>query len=343
MKKQYIILTAISITLFSGIPIAEYLRREDVFIKPSNFPHPTYDFSKNPMTIKGFELGRRLFYDPILSADESVSCGSCHIQSAAFSHHGHDLSHGIHDLLGKRNSPALQNLAWSEHFMWDGGVFNLDMQPIAPITNPVEMDESILHVLEKLNKDTTYKNEFRQAFGTSVITTDYLMRSLSQFMLSLVSSNSKYDKVMRNEGQIFTSSEAKGYDLVKRKCGSCHLEPLFDGKGFKNNGLPPTAADDKGRFDVSLIDSDAYTFKIPSLRNLGFTSPYMHDGRFKTLDQVLDHYVSGVLTKTKPDPLLIHSDGAGIHISTTERIQIKAFLQTLNDSTFVSDPRFSEQ
>lgn len=343
MKSYYIILIGLSTTLLSGIPIVECLMGEGLFLKPSNFPKPHYDFTKNKLTVRGFELGRRLFYDPILSADESVSCGSCHIQSAAFSHHGHDLSHGIHDLLGKRNSPALQNLAWSEHFMWDGGVFDLDLQPIAPITNPVEMDESIQHVVEKLNSDTSYQNQFRQAFGEKEITTALLMRSLSQFMLSLVSANSKYDKVMRKENIYFTDEEEHGYELVKIKCGKCHVEPIFDGKDFKNNGLPPSAADDKGRYDISLNEMDAYTFKIPSLRNLGFTSPYMHDGRFKTIDQVLDHYSFGMVAYTRPDSLLIHSKGIGIPISSVERRQIKAFLQTLNDSSFVSDPRFAEQ
>ncbi len=309
------------------------------FQKPANFPEPVYHFTTNPVTKDGFELGRKLFYDPLLSRNNTISCGSCHIQTSAFTHHGHDVSHGIDDRLGSRNSPAIMNLAWNPALMWDGGIFDLDLQPIAPVTNHVEMDETMENVLTKLKNSSVYPALFQRAFGSDEITTAKALKALSQFMLMCVSSNSKYDKVKRNENETFTADEQAGYQLVTQKCSPCHKEPLFTDNSFRNNGIAIGANDDKGRYMVTVTAGDEYKFKVPSLRNVELTAPYMHDGRFYTLDAVLDHYSSHIQQTPNLDPLL----SAGIPLSAAEKTQIIAFLKTLTDREFTSNRLLSEQ
>ena len=312
------------------------------FQKPANFPEPFYRFSSNTVTKDGFELGRKLFYERMLSADNTVSCGSCHIQTAAFTHHGHSVSHGIHDLLGTRNSPAIMNLAWNTSFMWDGGVGDLDLQPVAPITNVVEMDETVENVLEKLRNSSTYPAMFKKAFGTEEINSQRFLKALSQFMVMCVSSNSKYDSIMRQQGSSqFTAEEQRGYTLFKQNCNRCHQEPLFSDQRFRNNGIPVTTRNDKGRYFVTLNEADKYRFKVPSLRNLLYSPPYMHDGRFYTLEAVMDHYTNGVQQTQNIDPELAQNNG--IPLTVSEKQDIIAFLQTLNDRDFVTNPLLSEQ
>jgi cytochrome c peroxidase len=314
------------------------------FEKPANFPAPVYHFANNPVTQAGFELGRKLFYEPRLSRNNTVSCGSCHIQSSGFTQHGHDVSHGIDDRLGKRNSPPIMNLAWSTTFMWDGGVFNLDLQPVVPITAHEEMDENITNVMSKLQARPEYTGLFKKAFGSETITTANFMKALSQFMVMCVSSRSRYDSVMRKEGNAaFTADEQAGYNLVKQKCGGCHAEPLFTDHSFRNNGIAIGANNDSGRFAITLNPADKYRFKVPSLRNLQYTAPYMHDGRFYTLDAVLDHYSNGVRQTPNLDILLQQNGQLGIPLTVSEKEKIKAFLNTLNDKAFVTDKRFAEQ
>lgn len=310
------------------------------FVQPANFPAPVYKFSNNAVSEDGFVLGRKLFYEPRLSRNNTVSCGSCHIQSSGFTQHGHDVSHGIDDRLGKRNSPPIMNLAWSTTFMWDGGIFDLDLQPIAPITNHEEMDETVGNVIAKLQAHPDYPGLFKKAFGSETITTANFMKALSQFMTMCVSSNSKYDSVMRGErGAAFTQQEQQGYALVKQKCGGCHTEPLFTDYSFRNNGIAIGANNDQGRYEVTLNAADRYKFKVPSLRNLAYTAPYMHDGRFYTLDAVLDHYNKNVQATPGLDPLLSN----GIRFTDTERASILAFLNTLNDRSFVTSKLLAEQ
>jgi len=313
------------------------------FVKPANFPEPAYHFSTNTPTREGFELGRRLFYEPRLSRNNTISCGSCHIQSAGFTHHGHDISHGIDDRLGKRNSPPIMNLAWNTTFMWDGGIFDLDLQPIAPITAHEEMDENMNNVLAKLQAHPDYPGLFEKAFGSREITSANFLKALSQFMLLCVSSNSKYDSVMRQEGAVFTEEEAAGYTLFKQKCAACHTEPLFTDHSFRDNGIGIGFNKDSGRYAVTLNEADLYTFKVPSLRNLKFTAPYMHDGRFYTLEAVLDQYSGQVKHTPNLDPLLQQNGIPGIPLTAAEKSALLAFLNTLNDKQFVTDPLLSEQ
>nr|HPI54462.1 cytochrome-c peroxidase [Chitinophagaceae bacterium] len=227
-------------------------------------------------------LGRFLFYDPILSRDNSISCASCHSQYTAFTHVDHSVSHGIQDRIGTRNAPALINLAWKKHFMWDGAIHHLDAQSLAPITNPLEMDETLAHVAAKLQHQQKYPSLFYTAFRDSVITGEHVLKSLSAFMLTMVSTNSRYDSMQRAEIQ-FTSQETRGYNLFKRHCASCHQEPLFTNDEFMNNGLlPDSNYNDIGRVKISLNVKDSFCFMVPTLRNIEFSYPYMHDGRFQT-------------------------------------------------------------
>lgn len=312
------------------------------FRQPENFPAPVYRFETNKVTEAGFELGRTLFYDPVLSYNNTISCGSCHIQTSAFTHHGHSVSHGIYDRLGTRNTPAIMNLAWSTSFMWDGGVFDLDLQPIAPITNHVEMDDTVAHILQKLSNTSKYPPLFQKAFGTPDITSANFLKALSQFMVMCVSDNAKYDSVKRSQAS-FTADEQAGYIIFQKNCNSCHKEPLFTDYSFRNNGINASSVNDLGRYDVTLQEKDKYTFKVPSLRNLDFTPPYMHDGRFLTLDAVLDHYINGVQNTQNLDPLLKKNASLGIPVTQEEKTQLLAFLKTLNDRSFLLDKRFSEQ
>jgi cytochrome c peroxidase len=309
------------------------------FKVPQNFPQPTYPLQSNPVTKAGFELGKKLFYDGRLSRDGSISCGSCHISFSAFTHHGHDLSHGIDDKLGTRNSPSIQNMAWMQNFFWDGGVHNLDLVSVNPIENPVEMDETVANVVTKIRTDANYKKLFKEAFGSEEVTGIKMMQALSQFMVMLVSANSKYDKVLRGEASL-TSDENEGKVIFEQKCSSCHSGILFTDQKFRNNGLLNNT--DKGRFEITLNPADEYTFKVPSLRNVGFTAPYMHDGRFVSLEEVIDHYRFGVQPSATLDALLIDNGTYGIAISNVEKVKLVAFLKTLSDDDFIQNPLFAE-
>ncbi len=306
---------------------------------PKGFPKPVYDFKNNPLTEEGFQLGRKLFYDPILSKDSTISCASCHLQQTGFTHVDHDLSHGIDGKIGTRNSLTLQNLAWSKTFMWDGGVNHLDVQAIAPITSEVEMNETLENVVNKLNSNVEYQELYQKAFGTKKITGQLTLKAISQFVLSLTTSNSKYDKVIRKEEK-FTEMEQKGYDLFKQNCASCHTEPLFTNHDFKNNGLPIDATlNDFGRMKITQNPKDSLLFKVPTLRNIEFTFPYMHDGRFKTLNEVIKHYNFGIqksktLSKELQTPL---------NLSDNQRVELVSFLKTLTDKEFLFDKKYGFQ
>lgn len=312
------------------------------FEKPSYFPVPVYHFNTNPLTNEGFELGRTLFYDPILSFNNTISCGSCHIQTAAFSHHGHSVSHGIFNRLGTRNAPAIMNLAWSKTFMWDGGVFDLDLQPIVPITDRAEMNDTLAHVLDRVRQSSVYPALFQRAFGTSEITATNMFKALSQFMVMCVSANAKYDSVRRGQAT-FTPLEQEGYVLYQQRCSTCHVEPLFTDNSFRNNGVKITSIDDKGRYTITLQDSDRYKFKVPSLRNLSYTAPFMHNGNIYQISGVFDHYQYLIQNTPNLDPLLKQNGQIGFQFTQEERAKLTAFLKTLDDKSFVTDKRLSEQ
>ncbi len=307
------------------------------FEVPKGFPKPVYDFKNNPLTEEGFQLGRNLFYDPILSKDNTISCASCHLQQTGFTHVDHDLSHGIEGKIGTRNALTLQNLAWAKDFMWDGGVNHLDVQAIAPITGENEMNETLENVVAKLQKSEKYNSLFEKAFGTKKITGQLTLKAISQFVVSLTTSNSKYDKVIRKEEK-FTEMEQKGYDLFNINCASCHQEPLFTSGKFENNGLAIDGTlNDFGRMKITQNPKDSLKFKVPTLRNVQFTFPYMHDGRFITLNQVVNHYNSDI-QKSKT---LANQLQKPMQLSDNERTEIVAFLKTLTDNEFLFNKRFS--
>ncbi|SHI65009.1 cytochrome c peroxidase [Pseudozobellia thermophila] len=314
------------------------------FTVPSNFPEPSYDLEANPPTKFGFELGKKLFYDGQLSANGFISCGFCHEQRHAFTHHGHQFSHGIDDLEGTRNTPAIQNAAFMTEFTWDGATSHLDLFPIIPITNEVEMGETVTNVVNKLKADKEYQKDFSLAFEDGEINTENFLKALAQFMVMMVSADSKYDKYVRNEaGGDLTDQEKEGMELFEQKCSSCHSTDLFTDGSFRNNGLPPNPQlNDVGREEVSGSADDRYKFKVPSLRNVEKTAPYMHDGRFGTLMAVLDFYDSGVVDSSTLDPLLKQEERLGIALSLSEKEAIIAFLNTLTDNTYLNDERFSE-
>lgn len=348
MKKNKLIITA-TILFFviackKGDVLQEQVESFLGFQIPANFPEPAYNFKQNTVTKTGFELGRSLFYEARLSRNNTISCGSCHIQSAAFTQHGHDVSHGIDDRLGTRNSPPIMNLAWNKAFMWGGGIFDLDLQPIVPITAHEEMDESVENVMAKLRKLPKYNEMFQKTYGDPEITTARMMKALSQFMVMCISSNSKYDQVMRKEhGATFTIQEQAGFLLFKDKCASCHSEPLFTDGSFRNNGLAPSPVNDLGLYTSTLLQGDRYKFKVPSLRNLKYTAPFMHDGRFLTLSGVLEHYNGQIHESVTLDPVLRAGGRKGIALDEIEKMNLLSFLSTLNDESFINNKALAEQ
>ncbi|MBO2010828.1 cytochrome-c peroxidase [Hymenobacter negativus] len=312
---------------------------------PANFPSPVYAASTNQPDAATFALGRTLFYDPRLSRDASVSCGSCHQQAGAFAQIDHRLSHGVDDRLGTRNSPALQNLRWKSEFFWDGGPKNLETLPLAPLTNPLEMDETLPNLLAKLNGDPTYRQRFAAIYGPGPITSYQFLRALAQFTAALTSANSRYDKYVRGEaGGALTGPELRGKALLAQKCASCHATDLFTDETYRNNGLDASFQADSGRAHITGRAADLGRFKVPSLRNIARTAPYMHDGRFATLPEVLAHYDHGVLASATLDPALRPAAGPlGIRLTTAEQADLIAFLHTLTDEEFLHDPRLAEQ
>ncbi len=337
MKKIFVVICMI-VACISWISIEKFYGKPKPvrFIVPKGWPQPVYDFSKNPLTEEGIALGKKLFYDERLSKDGSISCASCHQQFGAFNTYDHNLSHGFNNSLTTRNAPGLFNLAWQKEFMWDGGINHLDLQPLAPITAENEMAEIIENVINKLKADKEYKQLFKAAFGDETINTQRLGKAISQFELQLVSSNSKYDKVMRGEAT-FILPEQLGYDIFKKKCISCHTEPMFTDYTYRNTGMPlDSYLKDLGRMKITGDANDSLKFKVPSLRNVAMTFPYGHDGRLFSLMSVFEHYRKNMVVSATTDPLLKNK----MPLSNFEIGQLTAFLYTLTDSSFLKDPRF---
>jgi len=310
---------------------------KELFSKPNNWPEPNYNFISNPLSKAKIELGKALFYDPLLSANNTISCASCHSQYNAFAHADHALSHGIDDRIGTRNAPTLINLAWNKTFMWDGAIHHLDVQALAPISHHDEMDENIENVVQKLMQSPIYPKLFKKAFPGEEISGANTLRSISSFLLTLVSNNSKYDSVMLGRTQ-FNYKEAKGYEVFKTHCSSCHTEPLFTNGGFENNGLPmDTELKDIGRMKITQNIKDSMLFKVPTLRNIEFSFPYMHDGRFTRLNEVINHYTVGI----KPGKTLSTILQQQIKITSDQKVELIAFLLTLTDKTFLFNPDYS--
>ncbi len=302
----------------------------------------------NPLTGAGVALGRKLFYDPILSADSSLACASCHLQELAFTD-GRPVSTGIDGRKGTRNAISLANVGYRyKGLFWDGRAAGLEEQVTHPITDPREMGNTWAGLLQSLNAHPQYPKRFEAAFGPGPITKTQVERALAQFQRTLVSSGSKFDRVLQQKAQ-FSEREERGFhiffdsraDLPMAECGHCHLDPLFTNLTFENNGIEAVQSlegfPDRGRGRITGKPADNGKFRVPSLRNVALTAPYMHDGRFQTLEEVVDHYVTGGhMTVNKS------ANVRPLRLNEQHKADLIAFLHTLTDTVFTEDQRFSD-
>lgn len=307
---------------------------------PSGFPAMLIP-SDNPMTVEGVALGKQLFFDPILSGNNTMSCATCHMQKFGFSDSANQFSTGIDGLKGPRNAMPLINLGWASNFFWDGGAANLESQVVGPIQNPLEMHQDLAAAIAELNAHPSYPTLFKKVYGGSVITTSMLMRAIAQFERTLISGNSKYDQYVKGTATL-TPQEMRGLNLFsdpkKGDCNHCHvLGGTFTDFEYRNTGLDSIAID-KGRELITLKVPDRGRFKTPTLRNIAITGPYMHDGRFKTLEACIQHYNIGFKYAMNLDPNLENSVKG--RLNTNEISDIVAFLNTLTDTEFLSNPAF---
>ncbi len=317
------------------------------------FPDPSIP-DDNKLTIQGVKLGRMLFYETMLSKDGSMSCGSCHAQSNAFDDTAR-FSIGVRELPGKRQAMAIFNMAWnSNEFFWDGRAHLLRDQSLKPIQDELEMDETLENVIDKLQNNAAYRIQFSKTFGSNEITSEKISLALEQFMMSIVSMNSKYDKYLAGTDSL-TVSEERGRQLFFAEynpffpeesgadCVHCHGGSNFENDSYLNNGLDADGdVKDKGRENVSKAPADRGRFKVPSLRNIELTTPYMHDGRFSTLEEVVDHYNEGLKASTNIDPALENTREKGLLLDAQEKADLVAFLKTLTDPVLTSDPAYSD-
>ncbi len=333
-------------------------------IKPANFPEvPVPD--SNKMTVEGVQLGRRLFYDPILSADSTMACASCHLPQGSFSDNL-AVSTGIDGIAGRRSAMPLLNVGYiTNGLFWDGRVQTLEQQAVQPVEDPIEMHALWPNIIEKLKKHPTYPTLFRKAFGIedrSEITREITVKAIAQFERILVSSGtSKYDRFRAGEVSLFDDEELDGFvlyaaestnyglNLPDAQCSHCHGSDLLLGNhNYFSNGIDGVTSyddyTDKGRGEVTLKQSDNGKFRTPSLRNIALTAPYMHDGRFQTLEQVLEHYGNhGKSAFPFQDVLIAQAgfpmgNGQNAKLTTYHKKAIIRFLQTLTDTAFVNNP-----
>jgi cytochrome c peroxidase len=295
----------------------------------------------NPMTLEGVGLGRRLFYDPILSADNTQSCASCHIQGFSFTDNRR-FSIGIDGTEGTRNAMSLINAGWFRSMNWDGSAPGLEEQAFEPVTNPIEMHNTWTNAVDALKNHPIYPDLFFAAFGTRDFDSTHVVMALAQFERTLISSDSKWDRYLRGEVQL-SVAETKGFEIFfteKGDCFHCHTTILFTDNEFHNNGLDSVFSD-QGLFHVTGDPDDIGKFKTPTLRNVVFTAPYMHDGRFETLEDVIDFYSEGVNFSPTVDPLMKKVNQGGVQLTDEEKENLVAFIKTLTDTTFVNNPDFA--
>jgi cytochrome c peroxidase len=322
---------------------------------PSHFPDMIIP-DDNPLTIEGVELGRFLFYEKRLSGDNTMNCATCHMPENGFSD-PNQFSVGIDGVAGTRQSMALVNLGWENFFFWDGRKTKLEDQILEPVPNPIEMHQSWKDAVSKLNADVNYRNRFFRAFNEEGIDSIKVAKAIAQFLRTLISAESKYDVMYKFENnmtlnsseqsilQTIDNEEWAGYDLFKSlngaDCFHCHNGPLMQVKKFSNNGLD-AAFSDLGRGVITGNGNDNGKFKVPTLRNIALTAPYMHDGRFATLDEVIEHYSSGISHSTTIDPLIEFASQGGVQLDSQEKYLLKKFLNTLTDNNFINNPKFKD-
>ena len=322
---------------------------------PSHFPTMIIP-EDNPMTVEGVELGRKLFYEVKLSGDNTQACAACHAPENAFTD-DNQFSTGIDGIQGNRNSMALINLGWNTSFFWDGRSNTLEEQILQPVINPIEMHEDWTIAIDEIKADVNYRNMFYRAFDTEEIDSTLAAKAIAQFIRTMISGSSKYDVMYLYENsyqlsateqaiyQTVTAEEWAGYDLFKSlngaDCFHCHNGPLMQVQKFSNNGLDAVFTD-LGRGGVTGNSNDDGKFKVPTLRNIAYTAPYMHDGRFSTLDEVIDHYSHGVQMSPTIDPLIEFAGQGGVQLDAIQKDLLKKFLLTLTDETFINNPDFKE-
>jgi len=301
---------------------------------PSGFPDMNIP-TNNPMTVEGVALGNKLFHDKILSGNEMQACASCHLQSAAFSD-TNQFSTGIDGFIGDRNASTIINAGWNNSNFWDGRSITLEDQAHDPVVNPIEMNDNWPNVENKLNANSEYVQLFKQAFNIDYIDSNHVVMAIAQFERTLISANSKFDKYLRGETQL-TASELAGYAIFnseKGDCFHCHGTQMFMDNLFHNNGLDPEPFTDLGLAKVTGNSLDNGKFKTPTLRNIEASAPYMHDGRFSTLEEVVEHYNSGGVYSLTVDPLM-KKLGVGLQLTNQEKQDLVAFLKTLTDTHFL--------
>lgn len=300
----------------------------------------------NPQTAEGVALGRKLFFDPILSANGTQACADCHRPQNAFSD-PRQFSVGIDGISGSRNSMPLQNLAWNfnEKFFWDGRANTLEEQIFEPVTNPIEMNNTWPQAEASLKNHPEYPQLFKEAFDGATIDSVLVSKAIAQFLRTLISGNSRFDRHLLGE-PILTPQELNGFNVFmdeeRGDCFHCHgnsFNPLWTDNTFHNNGLDETFAD-LGLGNITGDPRDNGKFKAPSLRNLAFTAPYMHDGRFATLDEVINHYSEGLVFSETIDPLMKAVAQGGVQLSEEDKADLKAFLLSLSEPEFTNNPDF---
>jgi len=321
---------------------------------PSHFPDMPIP-ADNPMTEEGVELGRKLFWEKKLSGDNTQSCGSCHSPQAAFSDPA-QFSEGIDGIVGNRNAMALINLGWDNFFFWDGRTKTLEELVLQPVENPIEMHEDWSNAMAELSQDSEYRNMFYKAFGEEGMNKYTAAKAVAQFLRTMISGNSDFDIIYKKQNGLPTTPEEDaiyatlgnavgGYDLFQSlnggDCFHCHNGPLMRVQKFSNNGLDAVFTD-IGRAEVTGDMGDAGKFKVPTLRNIELSAPYMHDGRFQTLDEVLDHYSHNIQISPTIDPLIEFANQGGVQLDQFEKDLVKAFLLTLTDESFINNPNFQD-
>ncbi|MBA4851331.1 cytochrome-c peroxidase [Emticicia sp. BO119] len=355
IKRKWLLLcVALLKVVLSALKVDDGKPEPYPLVYPANFGGRFTIPADNPLTKEGVHLGRMLFYEKQLSADNSLSCGSCHQQKLAFSD-GRALSVGVDKSLTSRNAMALVNLLWVRNFFWDGRSASLEDQAVFPMTNPHEMGQSLDESVRKLQQTPVYPALFKKAFGTANIDADKIRKALAQFERTLISADSPYDRYLAGTYQP-TSQELRGMTLFMEapapergmrgaNCGHCHGGPKTFKELFHNNGLD-AAPKDTGIEAISHQASDKGRFRVPTLRNIALTAPYMHDGRFKTLEEVIDHYNEHLQESATLSTFLRGTSnekgGKTLLLNATEKADIMAFLHMLTDTTFINNPAFSD-
>jgi len=325
----------------NNTPISTYKPTPYNLERPTGFPEPIIP-TNNPMTVEGVALGKKLFYDPILSLNNQISCASCHNPDFGFTDNGNARSTGVTGIMGNRKSMPLFNLVFNTSFFWDGKVLSLEDFIFHPVRDPIEMAIPWVQAEQKLQSNAEYPELFKKAFGTDKIDSTKTVKAIAQFIRTLISANSKFDKFARFEGSL-SQDEISGFNLYNSEradCFHCHIRAgrMFTDNLFHNNGLDSVFTD-LGRYLVTGNEFDKAKFKTPSLRNLSYTAPFMHDGRFANIDEVIDHYDFAGHASPTISPLM-EFQGVGLNLNNQEKAQLKAFLLSLDDPEFINNPKF---